>query len=42
VIASAASDEPGNLNLLEDMTKLLGRKIASTVAPRQKIDGKDD
>jgi hypothetical protein len=29
-------------NLFEDMTKLLEQKIASAVAPKQKIDGKDD
>jgi hypothetical protein len=29
-------------NLFEDMTKLLDRKIASTVAPKNKINGKDD
>ena len=29
-------------NLFEDMTKLLDRNIASTVAPKNKIKGKDD
>jgi hypothetical protein len=29
-------------NLFEDMTKLLDRKIASTVAPKNKINGKGD
>jgi hypothetical protein len=42
VITSAASDEPENPEPLWDMTRLLDRKIASTVAPKNKINGKDD
>src|SRR5882757_11153565 len=29
-------------NLFEDMTKLLDRKIVSTVAPKNRMNGKDD